>query len=53
MEWGANGMADGHDVAMDLIDFYIELYTKLGHNDTVRKFEDLKEDIEIAIAFKE
>ena len=53
MEWGADGMADDYDIAMDLIDFYIEYYTKLEHNDTVRKFEDLKEDIEIAVAFKE
>ena len=43
-----------HDsVALDLIDYYIEHYTKLEHNDTVRKFTALKEDIESAIAFKE
>ena len=53
VEWGANGMADDYDVAMDLIDFYIEHYTKLEHNDTVRKFTALKEDIENAVAFKE
>ena len=45
--------ADNYDVAMDLIDFYIEHYTKLGDTDTVRNFTELKEDIEIAVAFEE
>ena len=53
MEWGACSMGNDYDIAMDLIDFYIEHYTKLEHNDTVRKFTALKEDIENAVAFKE
>ena len=44
-------MGNDYDVAMDLIDYYIDHYTKLGHKDTARKFKDLKEDIENAVAF--
>ena len=44
---------DNNSIALDLIDYYIDLYTKRGHKDTVRKFKELKEDIENAIAFKE
>ena len=39
------------DVAMDLIDFYIKHYEKLGHRGTARKFKELREDIENAVAF--
>lgn len=48
-----HGKPTNDDIAMDLIDFYIEHYTKLEHNDTAQKFTALKEDIENAIAFKE
>ena len=41
------------ETALEIMDWYIEHYTKLGHNDTVRKFTALKEDIETAVAFKE
>ena len=41
-----------HDsVALDLIDYYIEHYTKLEHNDTVRKLREIRVDIENAEEF--
>ena len=41
-----------NDIALDLIDFHIKHYEKLGHRETVAKFKELKEDIENAIVFK-
>ena len=41
------------DSVTELVSFYAEHYTELGHKDTARKFKELKEDVENAIAFKE
>ena len=54
MEWGAKYMEyDSMTTALEIMDWYIEHYTKLEHNDTVRKLREIRVDIEIAIAFKE
>ena len=44
---------DSMTTALEIMDYYIEHYTKLEHNDTVRKLREIRVDIEIAIAFKE
>ena len=54
MDRGADGMElDTMTTAIEIMDFYIEHYTKLGHVDTVRKLKEIRIDMKNAERFKE
>ena len=42
---------DSMTTALAIMDYYIEHYTELGHNDTVRKLKEIRIDMENAEQF--
>lgn len=44
---------DSMTTALEIMDWYIEHYTKLEHNDTVRKLKEIRVDMENAERFME
>ena len=44
---------DSMTTALEIMDWYIEHYTKLEHNDTVRKLKEIRVDMENAEQFGE
>ena len=46
-----HGKPSGMTTALEIMDYYIEHYTKLEHNDTVRKLKEIRVDMENAEQF--
>ena len=46
-----HGKPNGLTTALEIMDYYIEHYTKLEHNDTVRKLKEIRIDMENAEEF--
>lgn len=46
-----HGKPNGLTTALEIMDYYIEHYTKLEHNDTVRKLKEIRIDMENAEQF--
>ena len=52
MERGVEYMErDSMTTALEIMDYYIEHYTKLEHDDTVRKLKEVRVDMENAEQF--
>ena len=52
MEWSVERMElDTMTTALEIMDYYIEHYTKLEHIDTVRKLKEIRIDMENAEEF--
>ena len=52
MEWSVERIElDTMTTALEILDYNIEHYTKLEHNDTVRKLKEIRIDMENAEEF--